>query len=133
MWKDIGYSRDYLGIIETVIKEEKMKIAIPVANGRICAHFGHSEQFALIEVEDNEIKSKEMLIPPAHEPGVLPRWLHEQGANVIITGGMGQRAQMLFEENGIKVIYGVASGEPEELVKQYLNDTLEAGENICDH
>jgi ATP-binding protein involved in chromosome partitioning len=110
-----------------------MKIAIPVADGRICAHFGHSEQFALIEVEDNEIKSKEMLIPPAHEPGVLPRWLHEQGANVIITGGMGQRAQMLFAQNDIKVIYGVASGEPEELVRQYLNNTLDAGDNICDH
>lgn len=110
-----------------------MKIAIPVADGRLCAHFGHCEQFALIEVEDNEIKSKELLLPPAHEPGVLPRWLHEQGANVIITGGMGQRAQMLFAQNGIKVIYGVASGDPEELVRKYLNNTLEAGENICDH
>lgn len=110
-----------------------MKIAIPVADGRLCAHFGHCEHFALIEVEDNEIKSKELLPPPPHEPGVLPRWLHKQGANIIIAGGMGQRAQMLFEENGIKVIYGVASGDPEELVRQYLNDTLEAGENICDH
>jgi ATP-binding protein involved in chromosome partitioning len=110
-----------------------MKIAIPVADGRLCAHFGHCEHFALIEVEDNEIKSKELLAPPLHEPGVLPRWLHKQGVNIIIAGGMGQRAQMLFEENGIKVIYGVASGDPEELVRQYLNDALEAGENICDH
>ncbi len=110
-----------------------MKIAIPVAGGKLCAHFGHCEQFALIEVEDKEIKNKELLAPPAHEPGVLPRWLHEQGANLIIAGGMGQRAQALFTENGIRVIYGVAGGEPEELVRQYLDNTLEAGENICDH
>lgn len=110
-----------------------MKIAIPVAGGRLCAHFGHCEQFALIEVEDKEIKGKELLVPPAHEPGVLPRWLHEQGANLIIAGGMGQRAQALFTENEIRVIYGVAGGDPEELVRQYLNNTLEAGDNICDH
>ncbi|MFH1848505.1 MAG: NifB/NifX family molybdenum-iron cluster-binding protein, partial [Candidatus Omnitrophota bacterium] len=45
------------------------------------------------------------LTPPAHAPGVLPKWLGEQGANVIIASGMGTRAQNLFKENGIDVIF----------------------------
>jgi predicted Fe-Mo cluster-binding NifX family protein len=110
-----------------------MKIAIPMANGRLTAHFGHCQEFALVEVEGNEIRKKEMLVPPPHEPGVLPNWLHQLGADVIIAGGMGQRAVGLFEERGIKVFTGAPALAPEELVNSYLNNTLMTGANLCDH
>lgn len=110
-----------------------MKIAIPLAEGKLTAHFGHCQEFALVEVEDNQIKEKKIQVPPPHEPGVLPRWLHEQGADVIIAGGMGMRAMDLFAQNGIKVMTGAASLTPEELVKQYLDNTLTTGDNLCDH
>ena len=112
-----------------------MKFAIPVANDKLCMHFGHCEQFALIEADasSRQIKSKTMLTPPPHEPGVLPKWLHEQGASVIIAGGMGQRAQQLFSQNKIKVVVGAPSDSPENLVLAYLAGTLESGENVCDH
>ena len=110
-----------------------MKFAIPLAEGKLTAHFGHCREFALVDVEDNEIKAKETLEPPPHEPGVLPRWLHELGTNVIIAGGMGARALDLFAQNGIKVLTGAPSLSPEELVQQYLNNTLQIGANVCDH
>ena len=110
-----------------------MKFAIPLAEGKLTAHFGHCQEFALVEVEDNQIKSKETLVPPPHEPGVLPKWLHDQGANVIIAGGMGARALDLFAQNDIKVIVGASALAPEELVKQYLDNTLQTGGNVCDH
>ena len=110
-----------------------MKVAIPLAEGKLTAHFGHCQEFALVEVEDNQIKEKEILDPPRHEPGVLPKWLHEQGADVIIAGGMGMRAIDLFTQNDIKVVTGAPSLTPEELVKQYLDNTLTAGDNLCDH
>lgn len=110
-----------------------LKIAIPVAQGKLAAHFGHSEQFALVEVEGGQIKKTTLATPPPHEPGVLPRWLNEQGAQVIIAGGMGRRAQGHFENQGIQVVIGAASLAPEELVRGYLDGTLETGENICDH
>ncbi len=112
-----------------------MKIAIPVSNGLLCAHFGHCEQFAILEADPHgkEIAKKTMHTPPPHEPGLLPRWLHELGANVIIAGGMGQRAQQLFAENNIEVVVGAPSETPEQLVTAYLGNTLQAGENICDH
>jgi Mrp family chromosome partitioning ATPase/predicted Fe-Mo cluster-binding NifX family protein len=121
---------------KTDVKKENgkmMKFAIPVADGRLAAHFGHCEQFALIETENGEIKNSAMQTPPPHEPGVLPQWLHEQGANVIIAGGMGSRAQQLFGQNGIEVVVGAPSDSPEALVKQYLNNNLATGPNVCDH
>ena len=80
-----------------------------------------------------EITNKEVLVPPPHEPGVLPKWLDEMGANVIIAGGMGHRAISLFQEKDITVVTGAPSLEPERLVKDYLNQTLLTGANLCDH
>ena len=110
-----------------------MKFAIPLAEGKLTAHFGHCQEFAIIEVENNQIKNKEIHVPPLHEPGALPRWLHEMGANVIIASGMGQRAIDLFNQNSISVVIGAPSLEPGELVKSYLDSTLATGDNICDH
>jgi ATP-binding protein involved in chromosome partitioning len=110
-----------------------MRIAIPTVDGKLCMHFGHSEQFTLVDVEDGEIKSMEAAIPPPHAPGVLPRWLREHGADIIIASGMGSRAQMLFNENGISVAVGAPILEPEVLVKQYVSGELKLGGNICDH
>jgi ATP-binding protein involved in chromosome partitioning len=112
-----------------------MKYAVPVAGGEVCPHFGHCEQFALYEVneESKEITSKEFLTPPPHEPGVYPGWLAEQGVSFIIAGGMGSRAQNLFAENRIDVITGVMENDPEKAVISHLNGILEAGDNTCDH
>ena len=112
-----------------------MKIAIPTANGQLCMHFGHCEQFALVEVDrsNKTVGEIEYLTPPAHEPGVLPRWLHEQGANVIIAGGMGRRAQELFAQNGIEVVVGVPTDRPEDIASAFLKQELQVGENVCDH
>lgn len=110
-----------------------MKFAIPLAEGKLAAHFGHCKEFALVYVEDKKVTNKETKKPPPHEPGVLPRWLHQQGTNVIIAGGMGARALELFAEKGIKVLTGAPSLTPEELVQQYLDSTLQMGFNMCDH
>ena len=111
-----------------------MKIAIPLADGRLCMHFGHCEQFALVETdEQNNVVNQTLLTPPPHAPGVLPVWLHEQGADTVIAGGMGSRAQQLFAQNDIAVVVGAPSETPEQLVSAHLNGTLEAGQNVCDH
>ena len=112
---------------------ENLIFAIPVADGKLCSHFGHCEQFALIETDNGKIRSTTMHTPPAHEPGVLPKWLHEKGAKIVLAGGMGDRAQDLFTQNGIKVITGVPMDSPESLVNQYLADALLTGDNVCDH
>jgi predicted Fe-Mo cluster-binding NifX family protein len=96
-------------------------------------HFGHSEKFALVDVQDNQIVSTKFAEPPTHQPGALPRWLNDEGVNLVITGGMGRRAISLFDQAGVKVVVGAPSLEPEDLVKQYLAGTLQTEDNICDH
>lgn len=112
-----------------------MRIALPLAAGRLCMHFGHCEQFVLIDVDPTtkRITSKTVITPPEHQPGLYPRWLAEQGATAIIAGGMGQRALGLFAENGITVTVGAAAETPERLVAAYLDGTLVTGGNVCDH
>jgi predicted Fe-Mo cluster-binding NifX family protein len=109
-----------------------MKFAIPLADGKLTAHFGHCKEFALIDVEDNQIKSRTVMEPPPHEPGVLPKWLSDLEANIVIAGGMGQRALMLFDQAGIRVITGASVASPESLVVSYLENSLESGNNLCD-
>ena len=110
-----------------------MKFAVPLAEGKLTAHFGHCKEFALVDANENGIMKNETLVPPPHEPGVLPKWLHELGADVIIAGGMGARAIDLFRQSGIKVVVGAPALTPEELVKLYFDDKLQSGNNVCDH
>ena len=112
-----------------------MKIAIPLTAGHLAAHFGHCEQFALVEAdtESKKILSQNRVTPPPHEPGLLPRWLHEQGIQMVIAGGMGQRALNLFTQNGIVIHAGPAGDTPENLVQAFLNGTLTGGTPTCGH
>lgn len=112
-----------------------MRIAIPTENGRLCTHFGHCQTFALIDVDTDEkqILASAEVVPPPHEPGLLPRWLKEQGAQVVIAGGMGGRAVALFAAAGVEVITGAPSETPEALALAYVTGTLEQGDNACDH
>lgn len=112
-----------------------MRIAIPMADGKIALHFGHCEQFTLIDVDPatKQILNQDFVATPEHQTCLLPRWLKEKGVNVVISGGMGSRAQNLFMQNGIQIITGTASEEPKTLVKDYIAGCLITGENICDH
>jgi len=112
-----------------------MRIAIPLTEGKLSQHFGHCEQFAIIDVDSDSknIRSQELVLPPAHEPGVLPAWLAGLHVELVITGGMGQRAQQLFAKNNINVVVGAPDNEPQELISQYLAGQLQCGQNLCDH
>jgi len=107
--------------------------AIPTENGKLCTHFGHCEKFAIVETNDQKVVREDYLTPPVHQPGVYPQFLAQQGVSVIISGGMGQKAQQLFTQNNIEVCMGVNAESPSLLVEQYLNDQLGTGENLCDH
>ncbi|MBN2182438.1 MAG: NifB/NifX family molybdenum-iron cluster-binding protein [Sedimentisphaerales bacterium] len=112
-----------------------MKIAIPVTGGALSAHFGHCEQFDIFDVDldGKKITSRQSLTPPPHEPGILPQWLSGLQVELVIAGGMGQRAQQLFAQNNIDLIVGAADNTPQELIEQYMNNRLQTGTNICDH
>ncbi|MFW6333652.1 MAG: NifB/NifX family molybdenum-iron cluster-binding protein [Desulfosalsimonas sp.] len=108
-----------------------MKIAIPLAGGKLTPHFGHCREFAFIEVEGRGIVSREVLVPPPHEPGVLPRWLADNGVDLVLAGGIGRKAIDLLSQAGIRVITGAPAQDPETLVYGYLQNSLETEGNLC--
>lgn len=112
-----------------------MKIAVPVADGRLTQHFGHCAGFDAFDVADDgkSVTKKEYIAAPPHEPGLLPRFLGEKGVTHIVAGGMGSRARDLFSERGIRVCVGAPPLESSEIVAQFLAGTLVTGANGCDH
>ena len=103
-----------------------MKIAIPVVEGKLSAHFGHCEEFALVDAdrESKTMGSTQMLAAPPHEPGLLPRWLAEQGAEMIIAGGMGLRPLMGFNQVGINVYFGGEARRVGDALNAFIEDKL---------
>jgi len=111
----------------------EQRIAIPVVNGVLSAHFGHCQFFAIADVVNGKVQGIKEEVPPPHEPGVIPKWLSSKGVNVVLVGGIGQKAVTLFKEFGVTPVIGVPEKAPKELIDDYLNDKLVAGENQCSH
>lgn len=112
-----------------------MKIAIPTTDDKLNSHFGHCKAFTFFEVDfdKKEVLNKTVLEAPRHEPGVLPRFLKEEGVKTIIAGGMGNNAISLFKQYEIDVIVGAPIKNSDQIIKEYLEGTLESIENLCDH
>ncbi len=133
---DSNIKREPSPVIQEEETANKIKIAIPLAEGQLSVHFGHCQEFALfdVDIEKKEIIGQEREpAPEDHEPGALPNWLIDKGVNMVIVSGMGSRAIDILEQRGIKVNIGAPSDEPEKVVKLYLDGSLELGNNICDH
>jgi predicted Fe-Mo cluster-binding NifX family protein len=45
-----------------------MKFAVPLAEGKLTTHFGHCQQFAILDVENSEIVKQDFLTPPPMNP-----------------------------------------------------------------
>ena len=110
------------------------KIAIPVdENGILDGHFGHCKYFSLLTIEGNEIISEETVTPPPHEPGVLPKWLAGEKVTDVLAGGMGHKAIQIFNYNEVNVFVGAPKLQAKQLVKGFLDKTIEFSANYCDH
>lgn len=108
-------------------------IAVPMENGVLCAHFGHCETFAIVEVKDNKIVGIKEQTPPEHVPGLYPRWVAQFGVTDVIAGGMGQKAVDLFNEQKINVFAGAPEKAAKELVEDFLAGNLSLSANYCNH
>jgi predicted Fe-Mo cluster-binding NifX family protein len=109
------------------------KIAIPMENGKLCAHFGHCEYFTIVSVENNEVKEMQEITPPEHQPGLYPRWVAGFGVTDVIAGGMGQKAIDLFLEQNINAFVGAPQNDAKSIVADFLADKLTLNANYCHH
>ena len=109
-----------------------MRIAIATEAGNVAAHFGRCPLYTLVDLVDGQMDNRRELQNPGHEPGRIPRLLRDHDVDVIIAGGMGQRAQMLFSQMDIEQIVGV-TGSIDEVLNACMDGTLEGGESLCAH
>lgn len=110
------------------------KIAIPVdGNGILDAHFGHCMFFEIFETADKKIVNQAKLTPPPHEPGVLPKWLVNEGVTDVITGGIGDKAIKILNHFQVNVHKGAPTLYSNSLVESFLDETLELSANNCNH
>ncbi|MFO8001431.1 MAG: NifB/NifX family molybdenum-iron cluster-binding protein [Marinilabilia sp.] len=108
-------------------------IAVPVVDGRLSGHFGHCQHFVMARVVDGRVMDFKEEIPPPHAPGIIPRWLKEKDVDVVLVGGIGQKALALFREYNIEPVIGVSAKSPQELISDFLEGNLAAGVNQCTH
>jgi len=111
-----------------------MKIAIPVNGNMINQHFGKSENFVIVTVENKSIVNVEEISAAefAHQHKALADLLLNKGAEMVITGGIGAGAISGLLQNGLKVIKG-ASGEYIKAVEEFMEGTLTDKDTICNH
>ncbi len=109
-----------------------MRVAISTDGQMVAPHFGRCEAYTIVDLEDGQVKRQERLPNPGHQPGFLPGYLAQQGVRCIVAGGMGHRAQMLFEEHNIQTIVGV-SGTVVDTAAALAQGRLEGGDSLCEH
>lgn len=108
-----------------------MRIAISAdsndgLNSTVAHHFGRCPYFVLIDVEDDEVQDVNVVDNPyysAHQPGQVPGFIKEQGADVMLSGGMGRRAIQFFEQYGIESATG-ATGTAGSALECYLSGDM---------
>ena len=109
-----------------------MRLAIATEDGHVSAHFGHCPSFTFVDLEDGAATNQLSVPSPEHEPGKIPLFLKEHGADVVVSGGLGQNAATLFDRLGIQQIVGV-TGTIEDTISGCLDGTLEGGGSLCSH
>lgn len=100
----------------------------------VAHHFGRCPFFALVEVEGNEIQSTQIIDNPfyaAHQPGQVPGFINEQGADVMLSGGMGGRAIQFFNQFGVEAATG-ATGTVENAVRCYLEGKIKGADSCAE-
>ncbi len=109
-----------------------MRIAFSADSGDglkspISPHFGRCPYYVLVDLDENntvtQVKSIENEHADNHNPGQMPAFIKDQGAKVMISGGMGGRAVDFFHQYDIKVATG-ASGTVQESLTRYLDGKL---------
>ncbi len=100
-----------------------MKIAVTYEDGKIFPHFGHTQAFKLYDAEDGKVISSRVVPTDGCGHGALAAFLREQGAEILICGGIGGGARTALDEAGIR-LYGGASGDADAAVEALLRGAL---------
>ncbi|MBE9471568.1 MAG: NifB/NifX family molybdenum-iron cluster-binding protein [Chloroflexi bacterium] len=112
-----------------------MRVAISADDGHgldsvVSPHFGRCPYYVLVDLDGREVSRVSAVENPYyghHQPGQVPGFIQSQGGDVMLAGGMGQRAIGFFQQYGIQAVTG-ASGTVRHALEQYLGGVLQGAE-----
>lgn len=130
-----------------------MKIAVPTNDGTsISEHFGRSAAFLVFELEGGRISTRDLRANSGCHPQQTdtcgndhqPVHPHNHSAivatiadcEVVLCGGMGQRAADALKSHGISPVFVNETGTAEQIVQAYAAGTLKpaaASSCRCSH
>ena len=96
----------------------------------VSPHFGRCPYYVFVDLEGQEVLQVSAEANPfydQHAPGQVPTFIHQQGVDVMLTGGMGGRAIGFFEQFGVLPVTG-ASGTVRHALEQFLGGQLQGAE-----
>lgn len=94
--------------------------------------FWSLREFYFFATENGAIIDVQTVPNPGHKPGFLPNFLGDNGAEVIIAGGIGAAAVQIFNTRNIEVITG-ARGDARTAVEAYMKGELVSTGELCRH
>lgn len=109
-----------------------MKVAIATDRGRVAPHFGRCPQYTIADISQGKVSGREVIDNPGHQPGFLPGYLAQKGVDLVVAGGMGQRARDLFQQQGIATVVGMEGAVESALDRCAAGDLHDEG-TYCDH
>lgn len=118
-----------------------IRIAIP-SNGpggldvERSAHFGHSDSFTIVEVDNGAITSTETLVNPPHQAGgcgTTVQLLANAGVTTAIVVGMGGGPRSAMASLGMTALFDDQSPTPRAAVEAYLagRAVTFGGDHVC--
>lgn len=102
----------------------KKKIAMPTKNNKLFAQFNQCSQFVIFTIDDNNNKRQDLFHTDL-QPGLIPYWLAKKGVTDVIVNCIDTNAINKLNQFKIDVFVGVNSFDPELLVEEFLDGTLE--------
>ena len=104
-----------------------MKIAMPLAEGRVAELSDDCERFTIVDVDltENRILDSCRAEPDAEWLGRLAAWLAEQTVDLVIAVEVrpGMKADLM--ESNIRIIAGAPNDSPHSVIKSYLAGDLD--------
>ena len=114
-----------------------MKVCIPTEGNKgldelVGEHFGMAPYFTVVDTETDEVKALTNTSEHKGGRGYPPEIMAKAGVDVMLCGGLGGRAIMMFEQMGIMVYVG-AHGKVRDAIEMWNNNKLQVAtdKNAC--
>ena len=109
------------------------EIALPVTGNMLNQYFDHCQYFKIYNAKNQMVINKELIKAPVLKSSLLPNWLANQNVTDVIANGIRHKTIEILNQYKINVFVGVKMKDPNEIVNNFLEGTLETNGNIFNH